>query len=140
MSINSIPYRENANKVISAVGTSIEKTTTEVNVVSNANTNTKVTQSLSPLANENTASRSIGKKSQTPILLKKNCVLSGKITKIINSNRIMIKYGDRDIMLTLRKNEGALLKVGDNVTASCLPYKEDRSGIVLASANYIKKQ
>ena len=135
VSINSIPYRENANKVISAVGTSIEKTNTEVNVVSNA----KATQSLGPLANDNNIV-SIGKISKTPLLMGRNCVLSGKVTKIINSDGIIIKYGDRDIMLSLRKREGTRLKVGDNVIVSCFLYKEDRNGIILASVNSIKKQ
>ena len=136
VSIKSIPYRENANKVISAIGMSIAKTNGEVNVISKAQEN----QNLGSSSNVNISRGSVGIQSQTPILLRKNCVISGKVTRFINSNRILIKYGDRNIMLILRNKEGEKFKVGDVVTVSCLPYREDRSGIVLARVNSIKKQ
>ena len=135
VSITSLPYRENANKVISAVGMSIEKTNTEVNVVSNA----KASQSLGPIANGNNNTFTFGKPNQTPIVMNRNCYFSGKVTKIINKNSIIVQYGSKDIMLTLRNREGAILKVGDKVTVSCVPYKEERNGMVLARAIYIKK-
>ena len=64
---------------------------------------------------------------------------SGTVVNVVNENNIVVKNNDREIMLKFIKNEASGFNVGDSVTVTCIPYRENPNKVILAKGMKIKK-
>ncbi len=140
VSVTCVPYRENPNGVIISNGEKIEKLNDEVS----SQTNSEATKELESLPEENTVRNSSErasrvKRTPTSFKMNKTCTISGEITELISDKNIIIKYDGREILVKFRGGEAANLEVGDNVSVTCTPYRENPNGVILANGTQISK-
>ncbi len=141
VSVSCVPYRENLNGVILSTGEKIEKSNVDID----SQINSETTKELKTLPVENRLSNSSReavqvKRSSTSFKMHKTCTISGEITEIISDNNIIIKYDGREILVNLKGSEVANFEVGDRVSVTCLPYKINPNGIILAKGTQISKE
>ena len=64
---------------------------------------------------------------------------SGSVVNVVNENNIVVKHNDREIMLKFIKKEASGFNVGDSVTVTCIPYRENPNKVILAKGMKIKE-
>ena len=140
VTVTCIPYRENPNKVIMAKGVEIKKSDGEIN----SQTNTEANKELESLPKEkikrNNSERATRvKRTLTSFKMFKTCTISGEIIEVISDNDVMIRYEGREILVKFRGSEAADFEVGDTVSVTCTPLREDANGVILAKGTKISK-
>lgn len=71
--------------------------------------------------------------------MNKQCTISGNIINIISEVSVVIKHNGRDVMVKFKNNEAKNFKVGDMVSVTCVPYRENPNGIILSNGSKISK-
>ncbi len=71
--------------------------------------------------------------------MNKQCTISGNIINVISEVSVVIKHNGRDVMVKFKNNEAKNFKVGDMVSVTCVPYRENPNGIILSNGSKISK-
>lgn len=80
-----------------------------------------------------------GSKIPSSFRMNKPCTISGKITNIISEVSVVINHSGRDVMIKFKNNEVKNFRVGDTVSVTCTPYRENPSGVILSNGSKITK-
>ena len=126
---------------LSATGMHIEKKDSD----NNSQTNSENLQKRESLQKESRKRKSFETEVRRPssltgLKMNKPCTISGDITEIISDNNIIIKYEGREILVKFREKVAPDLEVGDKVTVTCTPYRENPNGVILSNGTALEKQ
>ncbi len=69
----------------------------------------------------------------------KSMNVTGKVTKIITESSIIMKYNGRDLLVKFKGKEASNIKAGDNVSVTCVPYRENPNGVIISTGEKIEK-
>lgn len=80
------------------------------------------------------------KKSKIPTTFRMNrpCTVTGEVVNVVGVS-LVINHNGRELMVKFKNNEASNHKIGDKVSVTCTPYKENPNGIILANGTKISK-
>ena len=126
---------------LSATGINIEKKGSD----NNSQANSENLQKRESLQKESRKRKSFETEVRRPssltgLKMNKPCTISGDITEIVSDNNIIIKYEGREVLVKYREKVASNLEVGDKVTVTCTPYRENPNGVILSNGTALEKQ
>ncbi|MBQ2593353.1 MAG: hypothetical protein II567_08765 [Candidatus Riflebacteria bacterium] len=96
-------------------------------------------QKQSTRSSERNNSKNKNSKIPTTFRMNKPCTISGNVANIISESSIVINHSGREIMVKFKGKEAKEIKKGDNVSVTCIPYRENPNGIILSNGTKISK-
>ena len=136
--VTCIPYRENPNKVILAKGMKIKKADGQIDTQTNLQNSEMLPKENRRLSRSERGLK--GRNISNSFRMNRNCVISGEVSEIVSDSSIIIKYEGREILVKFRGRKVSNFEVGDKVSVSCVAYRENPNGVILANGSEIAKE
>lgn len=96
------------------------------------------TQSKGASNFKQSGSKSSGKSTiPTTFRMNKPCTIKGNVVNKISDISIVVKHNEREVMVKFENSAAKDYEVGDTVSVTCVPYRENPSKVILAKGQKI---